>query len=136
MEKMTAKEGMRRMIDRYKQRTEATQKKELAGLGINDYLTVFLGSTDVIHREYFMQPDGTLESTMKEHQEEILEHIQGAKNAMLQIVCGNDFELMTSGVNSLASFADMPDKNMNFYWGMDREPSTDFKLRIEVYIIK
>lgn len=79
MEKMTAKEAMQRMIDRYKQRTEADPKKKLVGLDINDYLTVFLESTDVILLEYFMQPDGTLESTMNDHQEEILEQIQGGK---------------------------------------------------------
>lgn len=136
MEKMTAKEAMQRMIDRYKQRTEADPKKKLVGLDINDYLTVFLESTDVILLEYFMQPDGTLESTVKDHQEEILEQIQGAKSVMLHIICGNDFELLMSDVNSLASFVDMLDKNVNFYWGIDSEPSTDFKLRIEIYIIK
>lgn len=97
---------------------------------------MFLESTDVILLEYFMQPDGTLESTMKEHQEEIQEQIQGAKSVMLQIICGNDCELMMSDVNSLASFVDMLDKEVNFYWGIDSEPSTDFKLRIEIYIIK
>ena len=136
MEKMTAKEAMQRMIDRYKQRTEADPKKKLVGLDINDYLTVFLESTDVILLEYFMKPDGTLESTMKDHQEEILGQIQGAKSVMLQIICGNDFELLMSDVNSLASFVEKLDKDVNFYWGIDSEPSMDFKLRIEIYIIK
>lgn len=58
MEKMTAKQAMQRMIDRYKQRTEANPKAKLVGLDINDYLTVFLESTDVILLEYFMQPEG------------------------------------------------------------------------------
>lgn len=66
----------------------------------------------------------------------MLKQMQGAKNVMLQIICGKGFELMMSDMNRLAAFVEMLNKNVNCYWGIDNEQSDDFKLRIELYIIK
>lgn len=134
--KMTAKEAMQRMLERYMQTTEKDPKKKLVGLDINDYLSVFLDSTDVILMEYTM-PDGcTLKSTLIEHKEEILDYVKGVKSVMLQVICGSDFELMMDDMNGFAAFVDLLDCNVNFYWGIDSEDSTEFKVKIEAYVVK
>lgn len=124
------------MIERCRQRTEANSESKWVGRDINDYQTVFLEGTNVILMEYFMQPDGTWESTLKECQEGMLEQIHDAKNVMLQIICGKDFKLIMNDMNALSAFAEQLDKNINFYCSIDNEISSDFKLCIELYIIK
>lgn len=125
---MTAKEAMQRMIKRYRQKH--------VGRDINDYQTVFLEGTNVIFMEYFMPLDGTLESTLKECQEGMLEQIYDVKNVMLQIICGKDFKLIMNDMNALSAFAEQIDKNVNVYCSIDNETSSDFKLCIDLYIIK
>lgn len=116
------------MIKRYWQK--------YVGRDINDYQTVFLEGTDVILMEYFMQPDGTLESTLKKCLEDMLEQIHDAKNVMLQIIYDKDFKLIMDDMNALSAFAEQLDKNVNFYCSIDNEISSDFKLCIDLYIIK
>lgn len=136
MEIMTAKDALIRMKQRYEQKCERNPKARLVGLDVNDYLRAFLESTDVIVLEYTMQPGSNLESLMEEHKQEMMEQGSGAKSLVLQIICGKGFELMMEDMNSLAAFVDLLSENTNFYWGIDREETTEFQLKVEVYVVK
>ncbi len=46
MERMTVKKVMQRMIERYKQKTEANPESEPVGRDINDDQTIFLKDTE------------------------------------------------------------------------------------------
>ncbi|MCI6234041.1 MAG: hypothetical protein MR627_02915 [Prevotella sp.] len=55
---------------------------------------------------------------------------------MLQVIAAKSHVLMIEDVNELAAFVGLLGENVNFYWGVEYEETSLFKVKIEVYIIK
>ena len=70
------------------------------------------------------------------HKQEIIEEAEGASDVMLQVIAAKSHVLMIEDVNELAAFVGLLGENVNFYWGVEYEETSLFKVKIEVYIIK
>lgn len=136
MKRLTAKEAMQRVVERYNRKCDSKKKATFLGIDISDFLTVFLESTDVVLLEYFVVPGMDLEHVLMEHQTEIITETKNAKNVMLQIFNGRNANLKMDDMNGLNAIVNKLDENVNFYWGIEKEDDVDYRHRIEIYIAK
>ena len=135
MEKITAQEALHRLAERYNEKIISGERKSLVGLDINDYASIFRRKSEVSIMEYYQEKD-TLAGTLMSHKQEIIEEAEGASDVMLQVIAAKSHVLMIEDVNELAAFVGLLGENMNFYWGVEYEETSLFKVKIEVYIIK
>lgn len=135
MEKITAQEALHRLTERYKEKIMNGERKKPTGLDINDYVSVFRRGSEVTILEY-CQVDDTLAGTLMSHKQEIIEQIDGATDIILLIIVAKSLALMLEDINMLESFVNLLGESANFCWGMENEDTIDFKVKMEVYIIK
>ena len=135
MEKITAQEALHRLAERYNEKIISGERKSLVGLDINDYASIFRRKSEVSIMEYYQEKD-TLAGTLMSHKKEIIEEAEGASDVMLQVIAAKSHVLMIEDVNELAAFVGLLGENVNFYWGVEYEETSLFKVKIEVYIIK
>lgn len=135
MEKITAQEALHRLAERYNEKIISGERKSLVGLDINDYASIFRRKSEVSIMEYYQEKD-MLAGTLMSHKQEIIEEAEGASDVMLQVIAAKSHVLMIEDVNELAAFVGLLGENMNFYWGVEYEETSLFKVKIEVYIIK
>ena len=135
MEKITAQEALHRLAERYNEKIISGERKSLVGLDINDYASIFRRKSEVSIMEYYQEKD-TLAGTLMIHKQEIIEEVEGASDVMLQVIAAKSHVLMIEDVNELAAFVGLLGENVNFYWGVEYEETSLFKVKIEVYIIK
>lgn len=135
MEKITAQEALHCFAERYKKKIKNNESKPLIGLDINDYAGVFRRGSEVTIMEYYQEED-TLAGTLMSHKQEIIEQVEGATDIILQVIAAKSHVLMMDDMNELAAFVDLLGEDVNFYWGIEYEETTAFKVKIEVYIIK
>ena len=135
MEKITAQEALHRLAERYNEKIISGERKSLVGLNINDYASIFRRKSEVSIMEYYQEKD-TLAGTLMSHKQEIIEEVEGASDVMLQVIAAKSHVLMIEDVNELAAFVGLLGENVNFYWGVEYEETSLFKVKIEVYIIK
>ena len=135
MEKITAREALHRLAERYNEKIISGERKSLVGLDINDYASIFRRKSEVSIMEYYQEKD-TLAGTLMSHKQEIIEEAVGASDVMLQVIAAKSHVLMIEDVNELAAFVGLLGENVNFYWGVEYEETSLFKMKIEVYIIK
>ena len=135
MEKITAQEALHRLAERYNEKIMSGERKSLVGLDINDYASIFRRKSEVSIMEYYQEKD-TLAGTLMSHKQEIIEEAEGASDVMLQVIAAKSHVLMIEDVNELAAFVGLLGENVNFYWGVEYEETSLFKVKIEVYIIK
>ena len=135
MEKITAQEALHRLTERYNEKIISGERKSLVGLDINDYASIFRRKSEVSIMEYYQEKD-TLAGTLMSHKQEIIEEAEGASDVMLQVIAAKSHVLMIEDVNELAAFVGLLGENVNFYWGVEYEETSLFKVKIEVYIIK
>ena len=135
MEKITAQEALHRLAERYNEKIISGERKSLVGLDINDYASIFRRKSEVSIMEYYQEED-TLAGTLMSHKKEIIEEAEGASDVMLQVIAAKSHVLMIEDVNELAAFVGLLGENVNFYWGVEYEETSLFKVKIEVYIIK
>ena len=135
MEKITAQEALHRLAERYNEKIISGERKSLVGLDINDYASIFRRKSEVSIMEYYQEKD-TLAGTLMSHKQEIIEEAEGASDVMLQVIAAKSHVLMIEDVNELAAFVSLLGENVNFYWGVEYEETSLFKVKIEVYIIK
>ena len=135
MEKITAQEALHRLAERYNEKIISGERKSLVGLDINDYASIFRRKSEVSIMEYYQEKD-TLAGTLMSHKQEIIEEAEGASDVMLQVIAAKSHVLMIEDVNELAAFVGLLGENVNFYWGVEYEETSLFKMKIEVYIIK
>jgi len=57
MEKITAQEALHRLAERYKEKILNNERKNLIGLDINDYASVFRRGSEVTILEYYQEED-------------------------------------------------------------------------------
>ena len=135
MEKITAQEALHRLAERYNEKIISGERKSLVGLDMNDYASIFRRKSEVSIMEYYQEKD-TLAGTLMSHKQEIIEEAEGASDVMLQVIAAKSHVLMIEDVNELAAFVGLLGENVNFYWGVEYEETSLFKVKIEVYIIK
>lgn len=135
MEKITAQEALHRLAERYNEKIISGERKSLVGLDINDYASIFRRKSEVSIMEYYQEKD-TLAGTLMSHKQEIIEEVEGASDVMLQVIAAKSHVLMIEDVNELAAFVGLLGEDVNFYWGVEYEETSLFKVKIEVYIIK
>ena len=135
MEKITAQEALHRLAERYNEKIISGERKSLVGLDIKDYASIFRRKSEVSIMEYYQEKD-TLAGTLMIHKQEIIEEVEGASDVMLQVIAAKSHVLMIEDVNELAAFVGLLGENVNFYWGVEYEETSLFKVKIEVYIIK
>ena len=135
MEKITAQEALHRLAERYNEKIISGERKSLVGLDINDYASIFRRKSEVSIMEYYQEED-TLAGTLMIHKQEIIEEVEGASDVMLQVIAAKSHVLMIEDVNELAAFVGLLGENVNFYWGVEYEETSLFKVKIGVYIIK
>lgn len=135
MEKITAQEALHRLAERYNEKIISGERKSLVGLDIKDYASIFRRKSEVSIMEYYQEKD-TLAGTLMSHKQEIIEEAEGASDVMLQVIAAKSHVLMIEDVNELAAFVGLLGENVNFYWGVEYEETSLFKVKIEVYIIK
>ena len=135
MEKITAQEALHRLAERYNEKIISGERKSLVGLDIKDYASIFRRKSEVSIMEYYQEKD-TLAGTLMSHNQEIIEEVEGASDVMLQVIAAKSHVLMIEDVNELAAFVGLLGENVNFYWGVEYEETSLFKVKIEVYIIK
>ena len=135
MEKITAQEALHRLAERYNEKIISGERKSLVGLDINDYASIFRRKSELSIMEYYQEKD-TLAGTLMSHKQEIIEEVEGASDVMLQVIAAKSHVLMIEDVNELAAFVGLLGENVNFYWGVEYEETSLFKVKIEVYIIK
>jgi len=135
MEKITAQGARHRLAERYKKKIENNESKPLIGLDINDYASIFRRGSEVTILEYY-QEEESLAGTLMSNKQEIIEQVEGASDIMLQVIAAKSHVLMMEDMNELAAFVDLLDNSVNFYWDIDYEKTTAFKVKIEVYIVK
>ena len=126
---------MHRLAERYNEKIISGERKSLVGLDINDYASIFRRKSEVSIMEYYQEKD-TLAGTLMSHKQEIIEEAEGASDVMLQVIAAKSHVLMIEDVNELAAFVGLLGENVNFYWGVEYEETSLFKVKIEVYIIK
>lgn len=135
MEKITAQEALHRLAERYNEKIISGERKSLVGLDINDYASIFRRKSEVSIMEYYQEED-TLAGTLMIHKQEIIEEVEGASDVMLQVIAAKSHVLMMEDMNELVAFVGLLGENVNFYWGVEYEETSLFKVKIEVYIIK
>ena len=135
MENITAQQALHRLAERYNEKIISGERKSLVGLDINDYASIFRRKSEVSIMEYYQEKD-TLAGTLMSHKQEIIEEAEGASDVMLQVIAAKSHVLMIEDVNELAAFVGLVGENVNFYWGVEYEETSLFKVKIEVYIIK
>jgi len=122
MEKITAQEALHRLAERYKEKILNNERKNLIGLDINDYASVFRRGSEVTILEYYQEEDS-------------LAGMEGATDIMLQVIAAKSHVLMMEDMNELAAFG-LLGEGVNFYWDIDYEKTTAYKVKIEVYIVR
>ena len=135
MEKITAQEALHRLTERYKKKIENNESKPLIGLDINDYASIFRRGSEVTILEYYQEED-SLAGTLMSHKQEIMEQVEGATDIMLQVIAAKSHVLMMEDMNELAAFVGLLGEGVNFYWDIDYEKTTAYKVKIEVYIVR
>lgn len=135
MEKITTEEARNRIVERYRERVRKGDLKELTGLDFNDYVSVFRNGSEVILLEYYQEEESLVDTLMK-HKQEILEQVEGGDNILLQIITSNSHELTIDDINEMSGFMDLLGNDVNFHLGLETEDTSDFKVKMEVYIVK
>ena len=135
METITAQEALGRLANRYKEKIETGEQKKLIGLDIKDYASVFQRGTEVTILEYY-QKNETLAGTLMNHKEELLKQLDGVSDIVVQVISAKSHVLMMEDMNELAAFVGLLGEDVNFYWGIEYEETTAFKVKIEVYIVR
>lgn len=135
MEKITTEEARNRLVERYRERVRKGELKELIGLDFNDYVSVFRKGSEVILLEYYQEEESLVDTLMK-HKQEILEQVEGGADILLQVIASKSHELMIDDINELSGFMDLFGNDVNFHFGVETEDTSDFKVKMEVYIVK
>lgn len=135
MEKITAQEALRRFVVRYEEKVKSGERKELIGLDINDYARVFRRGSEVTILEYDQEGD-SLAGTLMGHKQEIIDQMEGATDIMLKVIAAESHVLMMDDMNELAAFVDLLGDEVNICWDIEYEKTSEFKVKIEVYIVR
>ncbi len=108
---------------------------QLKGMDAKGFTHVFDGAKEVILLSYHQNSQATPAAVIEENEPEICKYAGNAKGAMLQLVCGQGHDLLMGDMMVIKTVEDLFPEGTDFSWDVDHTESTDFKLRIDLYII-
>ena len=108
---------------------------QLKGLDAHAFTHVFDDAKEVILLTYFQNGQSSLAAVIEENEAEIREHADKAKAAMLQLVCGKGQDLSMDDMAVISTVEGLFPQSSDFSWNVEHTDSTDYKLRIDLYVI-
>ena len=108
---------------------------QLKGLDAHDFTHIFDGANKVLLLTYYLNGQDTPAAIIKEKESEIHRYAENAKGAMLQLVCGKNHDLLMDEMNVINTVNDLFPESTGFAWDVEHSESTDFKLRIDLYVV-
>lgn len=109
--------------------------RQLKGMDEGGFTHVFDDAKEVILLTYQQESQATLSSVIEENEPEIRKYAVYAKGAMLRLVCGRNHNLLMDDMNIIKTAEDLFPKGTDYSWDVEHTESSDFKLRINLYII-
>ncbi len=108
---------------------------QLEGMDEQGLTHVFDDASDVTLLTYHQNNQVTPAAIIKENEDEILENAANAKGCMLRLVCGRNHDLLMNDMIIIKNVESLFPEGIDFSWDVEHAESTDFKLRIDLYII-
>lgn len=108
---------------------------QLKGLDTQSFTHVFDDAKEVILLSYYQNSQTSPTAVIEENEAEIREYADKAKAAMLQLVCGKGHDLSMDDMTVLKTVENLFPKNSDFSWDVEHTDSTDYLLRIDLYVI-
>ena len=107
---------------------------KLKGLDEHDFTHVFDDAEDVILLTYHQNVQANPTAVIEENESEIREYAGNAKGVMLQLVCGHNHDLSMEDMTMISTVEKLFPQDTDISWDVEHSESTDFKLRIDLYI--
>ena len=107
----------------------------LKGLDPHAFTHVFDNAKEVILLTYFQNSQTSPTAVIEENKAEILEYAGKAKAAMLKLVCGKGHDLTMDDMTVIGTVENLFPKNTDFSWDVEHTDSTEYTLRIDLYVI-
>ena len=108
---------------------------QLKGLDAHAFTHVLDDAKEVILLTYYQNSQATPAAVIEENESEILKYANNAKGAMLQLVCGEGHDLLMDDMSIISAVENLFPEGTDFTWDVEHTESTDFKLRIDLYIV-
>ena len=108
---------------------------QLKGLDAHAFTHVLDDTKEVILLTYYQNSQATPAAVIEENESEILKYANNAKGAMLQLVCGQGHDLLMDDMSIICAVESLFPEGTDFTWDVEHAESTDFKLRIDLYIV-
>ena len=108
---------------------------QLKGLDSHDITHIFDDAKEVLLLTYYQNDQATPSAVIEENESEIHKYADKAKGVMLRLVCGKSHDLMMDDMTIISSVENLFTEGTEFSWDVEHSESTDFKLRIDLYII-
>lgn len=107
---------------------------QLKGLDVNDITYVLDGAKEIVLLTYCQKDAASPAAVIDEHASEISQYTGGAKGALLQLVTGCDYELSMDDMLCIEKVKGLLAEHTEFSWDVDRDESSTFPLRFDLYI--
>ena len=98
-------------------------------------LRVFDNAKEVVLMTYHQNSQTSPTAVIEENKVEILEFADKAKAAMLQLVCGKGHDLSMDDMTVIGTVETLFPQNTDFLWDVEHTDSTDYLLRIDLYVV-
>lgn len=108
---------------------------QLKGLDVQDFTYIFNDAKEVILLTYYLKDQATIATAIEENESEIRKCAVNATGVMLQLICGKSHNLLIEDMLVINMVNDLFPKNTALSWDVQHSESTDFKLRIDLYIV-
>ena len=107
----------------------------LKGLDTQSFTHIFDDAKEVILLTFYQNSQASLAAVIEENKAEILEYAGKAKAAMLQLVCGKGHNLTMDDMTVIGTIENLFPENIDFSWDVEHTDSTEYMLRIDLYVI-
>lgn len=109
----------------------------LKGLDTQSFTHVFDDAKEVILLTFYQNSQTSPTAVIEENKAEILEYAGKVKAAMLQLVCGkgHDLSMDDMTVIVIGTVENLFPQNTDFSWDVEHTDSTEYTLRIDLYVI-
>ena len=107
----------------------------MKGLDVQDFTYIFNDAKEVILLTYYLNDQATIATAIEENESEIRKCAVNATGVMLQLICGKSHNLLIEDMLVINMVYDLFPKNTALSWDVQHSESTDFKLRIDLYIV-
>ena len=116
-------------------RVTSEHLSRLKGLDTQSFTHIFDDAKEVILLTFYQNSQASLAAVIEENKAEILEYAGKAKAAMLQLVCGKGHNLTMDDMTVIGTVENLFPENIDFSWDVEHTDSTEYMLRIDLYVI-